>query len=76
MLDRLQIREMLEAGISFGAHTWTHPSVSQLSSEALDQELGETKSFLELALGHRNCPFRLSVWQTRGLLTAGGGGAI
>jgi peptidoglycan/xylan/chitin deacetylase (PgdA/CDA1 family) len=51
ILDWTQVREMLEAGISFGAHTWSHPSVSQLSSEALDHELGETKSFLELALG-------------------------
>jgi peptidoglycan/xylan/chitin deacetylase (PgdA/CDA1 family) len=50
MLDWPQIREMSQAGISFGAHTWTHPSVSRLSSEALDRELGETKAFLEAAL--------------------------
>jgi peptidoglycan/xylan/chitin deacetylase (PgdA/CDA1 family) len=50
MLDWQQVREMSQAGISFGAHTWTHPSVSRLSSDALDRELGETKVFLEAEL--------------------------
>jgi peptidoglycan/xylan/chitin deacetylase (PgdA/CDA1 family) len=50
MLDWTQVREMSQAGVSFGAHTWTHPSVSRLSAEAMDRELGETKAFLEAAL--------------------------
>ncbi len=50
MLDWQQVREMFQAGISFGAHTWTHPSVSRLSAGALDRELGDTKAFLEAAL--------------------------
>ncbi len=50
MLDWHQVRDMLRAGISFGAHTWTHPSVSRLSSTAIDHELGETRAFLEGAL--------------------------
>jgi len=50
MLDWAEVREMSQAGISFGAHTWTHPSVSRLSTEAMDRELGETRAFLEAAL--------------------------
>jgi peptidoglycan/xylan/chitin deacetylase (PgdA/CDA1 family) len=50
MLDWQQVREMSQAGMYFGAHTWTHPSVSRLSPHALDRELGETKSFLEAEL--------------------------
>ena len=50
ILDWVQVREMAQSAISFGAHTWTHPSVSRLSPGAIDHELGETKTFLEAAL--------------------------
>jgi peptidoglycan/xylan/chitin deacetylase (PgdA/CDA1 family) len=47
MLTWDQVRTMREAGVSFGAHTMTHPAVSQLDPVALDQELDFAKKFLE-----------------------------
>jgi len=46
MLTWKQIRQMQTAGVSFGAHTMTHPVVSRLE-EDLDWELGESKRILE-----------------------------
>jgi peptidoglycan/xylan/chitin deacetylase (PgdA/CDA1 family) len=46
-----EIHLMHQAGISFGSHTLTHPVVSQLSLEELQQELGASKCMLEKKLG-------------------------
>jgi len=46
-----QIHAMQQAGISFGSHTLTHPVVSQLAPQELEQELGSSKSLLEQKLG-------------------------
>jgi peptidoglycan/xylan/chitin deacetylase (PgdA/CDA1 family) len=46
-----EIHIMHQAGISFGSHTLTHPVVSQLSPQELQQELGASKCILEKKLG-------------------------
>ena len=47
MLTWPQIREMQKAGISFGAHTMTHPVVGQLSDAERQQELVQSRKLLE-----------------------------
>jgi peptidoglycan/xylan/chitin deacetylase (PgdA/CDA1 family) len=47
MLNWNQVREMQRGGVSFGAHTMTHPSVSRLEESAFSEELGRTKRLLE-----------------------------
>jgi peptidoglycan/xylan/chitin deacetylase (PgdA/CDA1 family) len=51
MLTWDQIRIMYQGGVSFGAHTMSHPVVSQLSSSELDWEIFESKRILEERLG-------------------------
>jgi peptidoglycan/xylan/chitin deacetylase (PgdA/CDA1 family) len=46
-----EIHIMHEAGIAFGSHTLTHPVVSQLAPQELEQELGASKCILEKKLG-------------------------
>jgi len=50
MLNWEQVRAMRCGGISFGAHTMTHPVVSRLEPQALQEELLESKQFLEAGL--------------------------
>lgn len=50
MLTWEQIRAMQGAGISFAAHTMTHPVVRQLESEERERELGASKVLLETKL--------------------------
>jgi peptidoglycan/xylan/chitin deacetylase (PgdA/CDA1 family) len=47
MLTWEQIRDMQAGGVSFGAHTMTHPVVSRLTEEELYWEVGESKRILE-----------------------------
>jgi peptidoglycan/xylan/chitin deacetylase (PgdA/CDA1 family) len=47
MLSWEQIRHMQAGGVSFGAHTMTHPVVSRLTEQELYWELGESKRILE-----------------------------
>lgn len=47
MLTWQQIHEMQRAGISFGAHTMTHPVVGRLEADEREAELGHSKSLLE-----------------------------
>lgn len=47
MLSWTQIREMQKAGISFGAHTMTHPVVGRLSEGERQQELVASRELLE-----------------------------
>ena len=51
MLDWNHVRTMHRAGVSFGAHTMSHPSVSRLDAQGLESELKESKWLLEQGLG-------------------------
>ena len=51
MLGWSQIREMARAGISFGAHTMTHPDLRSLSTEDMSREILGSKYTLEDRLG-------------------------
>ena len=46
-----EIHAMHQAGIAFGSHTLTHPVVSQLAPQELQEELGASKCLLEEKLG-------------------------
>ncbi len=46
-----QLREMLAAGIEFGAHTVSHPVLSQCDDDALRRELVDSKERLEQETG-------------------------
>jgi peptidoglycan/xylan/chitin deacetylase (PgdA/CDA1 family) len=50
MLDWSQVRSMRASGISFGAHTMTHPAVSRLEAADLEEELGASRRLLEAQL--------------------------
>ena len=45
-----EIHAMHQAGVAFGSHTLTHPVVSQLTLQELEQELGASKCLLEKKL--------------------------
>jgi peptidoglycan/xylan/chitin deacetylase (PgdA/CDA1 family) len=47
MMNWDQVREMQRAGISFEAHTMTHPVLSRLDSQSLHYELSESKRIIE-----------------------------
>ena len=51
VLDWEEIHTMNQAGIAFGSHTLTHPVVSRLAPEELEQELSASKSLIEKKLG-------------------------
>jgi len=51
MLNWEQVREMHKGGVSFGAHTMSHPAVSQLDPSEFDEELLRSKRLLEERLG-------------------------
>ncbi len=51
MLTWGQIREMHRAGISFGAHTLSHPDLTRLDPAAIETELRESQARIEDALG-------------------------
>jgi peptidoglycan/xylan/chitin deacetylase (PgdA/CDA1 family) len=48
-----QIREMDSAGIEIGSHTLTHPILTNVGSERLRIEVGESRERIEGVLGHR-----------------------
>lgn len=50
MLNWDQIKEMADRGISFGAHTVTHPVLSRVSIETAKQELSISKATIESEL--------------------------
>jgi peptidoglycan/xylan/chitin deacetylase (PgdA/CDA1 family) len=47
MLNWTQVKEMQTAGISFGAHTMTHPVLSRLELPEAERELRESKRLIE-----------------------------
>jgi peptidoglycan/xylan/chitin deacetylase (PgdA/CDA1 family) len=51
MLSWHEIREMQRAGITFGAHTLTHPDLTRLPLERLRAEVCDSKAVIEDALG-------------------------
>jgi peptidoglycan/xylan/chitin deacetylase (PgdA/CDA1 family) len=50
MLNWEQVRAMHRAGVFFGAHTGTHPFVSRLEPELLEDELGRSRQILQHGL--------------------------
>lgn len=50
MLNWDQVHAMHKGGVSFGAHTMTHPSVSRLDSHSLQEELVQSRAGLEAGL--------------------------
>jgi peptidoglycan/xylan/chitin deacetylase (PgdA/CDA1 family) len=53
MLTWDDVRTMHSAGITFGAHTMTHPVVSRLSAERLRQEIAGSQSLIEERLNEK-----------------------
>lgn len=51
MLDWSEIKEMNQEGISFGAHTQTHPDLTRLPPDSIEAELVNSKVIIEDALG-------------------------
>jgi len=51
MLNVQELRKLHEAGMTIGAHTMSHPMLSQASEELAFKEIADSKSRLELALG-------------------------
>lgn len=51
MLSWREIREMSEAGFTFGAHTLTHPDLTRLSPERMKIEICRSKAMIENKLG-------------------------
>ena len=51
MLSWGEIREMDRHGIQFGSHTLTHPDLTKLSREAVENELRQSQEILQQALG-------------------------
>jgi peptidoglycan/xylan/chitin deacetylase (PgdA/CDA1 family) len=50
MLSWREIREMHRAGITFGAHTLTHPDLTRLPADRIEAEIVGSKSAIEDAL--------------------------
>lgn len=50
MMNWDQVREMHRSGVCFGAHTMTHPVVSQLDAQELRYELRQSKQAIESRL--------------------------
>jgi peptidoglycan/xylan/chitin deacetylase (PgdA/CDA1 family) len=51
MLSWGEIREMQRGGITFGAHTLTHPDLTRLPPSAIEREMVTSKAVLEQMLG-------------------------
>lgn len=50
VLDRAGLQQLAEAGMTLGAHSLSHPVLSQLSSEAAWKEIAESRDALEQIL--------------------------
>jgi peptidoglycan/xylan/chitin deacetylase (PgdA/CDA1 family) len=51
MLSWGEIQEMRRAGITFGAHTLTHPDLTRLPADRVEVEVRDSKAVIEQALG-------------------------
>jgi peptidoglycan/xylan/chitin deacetylase (PgdA/CDA1 family) len=52
-LEWSQVREMRQAGMEFGAHTYSHPNLARLERSAAEGELKRSKAVMEERLGER-----------------------
>jgi peptidoglycan/xylan/chitin deacetylase (PgdA/CDA1 family) len=52
MLTAAELRKLGRAGMSIGAHTLSHPMLSEMPAEAAWSEISESRLGLEQALGH------------------------
>lgn len=72
MLNWQQIREMNRDDISFGAHTVSHPKLSELDAEASTKEIIQSKQTIEEKLGkpchHFAYPYGLFTEQTSNIV--------
>ena len=50
MLNRQELKQLRRAGMTIGAHTMSHPMLSQMSQEDALQEISQSRSALENAL--------------------------
>jgi len=53
LLDWDEILEMANNGIDFGAHTMTHPNLSEVSLERAIKEIGDSKAMIQRNLGKK-----------------------
>ena len=53
MLKAEQIKEMAEAGIDFGSHSFSHRSLTGLGTDELEREIKDSKTVLEELLGRQ-----------------------
>ena len=51
MMNTAEIREVAAAGVAVGAHTLSHPMLSEMSDSAAYRELSDSRSKLEIVLG-------------------------
>ena len=51
LLNAVELRKLCEAGMAIGAHTMTHPVLSQCSDEESYREIRDSKAQLESVLG-------------------------
>lgn len=52
-----QVKEMSDAGISFGAHTMSHPILTRVSLERVREEIRDSKRIIEEKLGRNITSF-------------------
>ncbi len=57
MLSWDQIRQMVSHGVSFGAHTVSHPVLSQIPAIHASEEITRSKETIELAIGRKVTTF-------------------
>jgi len=51
MLSWKQVREMSDAGVSFGSHTVTHPLLTRIPPKQVERELRQSKDIVEQQIG-------------------------
>lgn len=76
MLSWWQIQEMAKHGIHFGSHTVSHPKLTELDDEGVNNELVQSKQIIEEQLGldcmHFAYPYGLLTEKTRELVQHAG----
>lgn len=66
ILNWTEIRELGAEGIEFGSHTKTHPDLTRISSEALENEIVGSKKELDDNLGVETTSFAYPFGKTNG----------
>jgi len=51
LLNRAELRQLVDQGMSIGSHTLNHPMLSQQTSELAWREIAESRTLLENAIG-------------------------